>query len=63
MYVFLKVKKGHFFGGDYMNLENIFSFENLYDAHKKCRKSKQHKGEVIRFEVNISENIYKLQKK
>lgn len=62
MYVFLKVKKGHFFGGDYMNSENIFSFENLYDAHKKCRKSKQHKGEVIRFEVNISENIYKLQK-
>lgn len=62
MYVFLKVKKGHFFGGDYMNLENIFSFENLYDAHKKCRRSKQHKGEIIRLEVNISENIYKLQK-
>lgn len=53
---------GHFFGGDNMNLKNIFSFENLYDAHKKCRKSKQHKGEVIRFEVNISESIYKLQK-
>lgn len=45
-----------------MNLENIFSFENLYNAHKKCRKSKQHKGEVIRFEVNISENICRLQK-
>ena len=41
-----------------MNLENIFSFENLYDAHIKCRRSKQHKGEIIRFEVNISENIY-----
>lgn len=52
----------HFFGGDNMNLENIFSFENLYNAHKKCRRSKQHKGEVIRFETNISENIYKLQK-
>ena len=45
-----------------MNLENIFSFENLYNAHKKCRRSKQHKGEVIRFETNISESIYKLQK-
>ena len=54
--------KGHFFSGDKMNLENIFSFENLYNAHKKCRRSKQHKGEVIRFETNISENIYKLKK-
>ncbi len=45
-----------------MNLEEIFSFENLYVAHQKCRKSKQHKREVISFETNISENIYKLQK-
>ena len=43
-----------------MKLEDIFTFENIYEAHKKCRKSKQHKGEVIRFEVNLSENIYKL---
>ena len=45
-----------------MNLEEIFNFENLYKAHQMCRKSKQHKGEVIRFETNLSENIYKLQK-
>lgn len=45
-----------------MNIEEIFSFENLYKSHIKCRKTKQHKGEVIRFEVNISENLYKLQK-
>lgn len=45
-----------------MNLKNIFSFENLYNAHKKYSSSKQHKGEVIRFETNISESIYKLQK-
>lgn len=45
-----------------MRLEEIFSFENLYISHQKCRRSKQHKGEVIRFEINISENIYKLQK-
>ena len=45
-----------------MKLEEIFTFENMYHAHKKCRRSKQHKGEVIRFEANISENIYKLQK-
>ena len=43
-----------------MRLEEIFTFENIYEAHRKCRKSKQHKGEVIRFEVNLSENIYKL---
>lgn len=45
-----------------MKLEEIFTYENLYKAHKKCRLSKQHKGEVIRFEVNISENIYKIKK-
>ena len=45
--------KEHFFCGDNMNLENIFSFENLYNAHKKCKRSKQHKGKVIRFETNI----------
>lgn len=45
-----------------MTLSEIFSFENLYSAHKKCRRTKQHKGEVIRFEANVSENIYKLHK-
>ena len=43
-----------------MKLDEIFTFENLYDAYKQCRKSKQHKGEVIRFETNLSYNINKL---
>lgn len=43
-----------------MNLEEIFSFENLYEAHKHCRVSKQHKGEVIRFEANLSANLVNL---
>ena len=43
-----------------MKLEEIFTFENLYDAYKGCRKSKQHKGEVIRFETNLSSNISNL---
>ena len=48
MYVFLKVKKGHFFGGDYMNLENIFSFENLYDAHKNtCIELKTFRFKIL----------------
>ena len=40
-----------------MKLEDIFTFKNLYQAHKECRKSKQQKGEVIRFEVNLGVNI------
>ena len=47
-----------FIGGiNKMQLEEIFTFENLYEAYKNCRKSKQHKGEVIRFETNLSYNI------
>lgn len=43
-----------------MKLEEIFTFENLYDAHTKCRRSKQQKGEVIRFETNLSTNLTKI---
>ena len=43
-----------------MNLNEIFSFENLYKAYKHCRNSKQHKGEVIRFETNLSVNLSNL---
>lgn len=43
-----------------MRLEEIFTFENLYEAYKNCRKSKQHKSEVIRFESSLSENLYKI---
>lgn len=43
-----------------MKIEEIFTFENLYEAYKGCRKSKQHKGEVIRFEANLSVNIINL---
>lgn len=43
-----------------MKLEDIFTFENLLNAHYNCRKSKQHKGEVIRFELDLSTNLNKL---
>lgn len=43
-----------------MSLEEIFTFENIYAAHKWCRKSKQHKGEVVRFEIDLSKNITEL---
>lgn len=43
-----------------MKLEEIFTFEHLYQSHQSCRKSKQHKGEVIRFEANLSTNLVQL---
>ncbi len=43
-----------------MQLNEIFTFENLYRAHKKCRLSKQHKREVIQFEIDLSKNITNL---
>lgn len=42
-----------------MKLDEIFTFENLYSAYKNCRMSKQHKGEVIRFESNLAVNLNK----
>lgn len=43
-------------------LEEIFTIENLMQAHHYCRTCKQHKREVIAFELNIYENLMKLQK-
>lgn len=43
-------------------LEQAFSFEKLLEAHKKCRRSKQHKRETINFEINLSQNLSTLSK-
>ena len=43
-----------------MTLKEIFTFDNLYKSHKKCRLNKQHKGEVIRFEINLAHSLSKL---
>lgn len=40
-----------------MRLDEIFSFDNLYDTYKNCRKSKQHKGEVVRFEASEGKKL------
>ena len=65
MYKFsLKVIRALFIMGDeVMNLNEIFTFENLYEAHKSCRLSKQHKKEIINFEINLSTNLYDIQKR
>lgn len=40
--------------------EKIISYENLLKAHKRARQSKQHKKEVIEFELNLSQNLWSL---
>ena len=61
--VFHKMGGGLFkITGEYM-LEEAFTFEKLLAAHKKCRRSKQHKKETISFEINLSANLAELSKK
>lgn len=61
--VFRKTGGGLFkITGEYM-LEEAFTFEKLLAAHKKCRRSKQHKKETISFEINLSANLAELSKK
>lgn len=41
-------------------LNEIFTFENLLNAHKRTRCCKQHKRETVRFEMNLAENLLSL---
>ena len=43
-----------------MNYDELFTFENLYQAHLKARKCKRHKKDVIQFELNLSTNLWQL---
>lgn len=45
-----------------MNINEIFTFENLYGAHKNSRRSKGHLREIVNFEINLSYNITSLVK-
>lgn len=40
--------------------EKICDFQNLYQAHIRSRKGKRKKAEVIRFEMNLAENLTRL---
>ena len=42
--------------------EQMCSFKNLYNAHLAARRGKRDKAEVIRFEMNLAENLCNLQK-
>ena len=44
-----------------INYDEIHSFQNLYKAHLAARKGKRDKTDVIRFEMNLAENLYELQ--
>ena len=46
-----------------MNYEEIFTFDNLLEAHYKSRKNKRHKKEVIIFEENLLVNIENLRRR
>lgn len=43
--------------------DEVFTFENLYRAHLKVRKCKRHKKNVINFELDLGNNLWKLKKK
>lgn len=43
-----------------MNYDELFTFDNLYEAHLQARKCKRGKRDVVDFELNISENLWDL---
>lgn len=46
-----------------MNLyEKIYDFENLYEAHRMARRGKRGKKDVIDFELDLAQNLCRLQK-
>lgn len=42
--------------------DEVFTFQNLYNAHRKARLSKRNKKEVINFELDLGNNLWKLKK-
>lgn len=48
--------------GNMTDYEIMYDFDKLYAAHKKCRLGKAGKKEVVEFELNLSEELVRLQK-
>lgn len=47
---------------DFSSLCWVFTLDNLYETHKRCRRGKQHKREVVDFEIDLNKNLLRLQK-
>lgn len=43
-----------------MKYDELFTFENLFQAHINARKCKRNKKDVINFELNLSQNLWSL---
>ena len=43
-----------------MDYEVMHDFHRLYEAYKKCRRGKLHKTEVIGFELDLSQELFRL---
>lgn len=43
-----------------IDIERVCAFENLYQAHKKSRRGKQNRREIINYELRLSENLQRL---
>lgn len=41
--------------------EKIYQFENLYQAHRKARRGKRDRSDVIEFELDLANQLCKLQ--
>ncbi len=55
-----KLPDGHVEYNLKMTYEELFTFENLYQAHMNARKSKRHKKDVILFELDLAKNLWDL---
>ncbi len=44
----------------FITYDELFTFENLYQAHLRARRCKRNKADVINFELILSENLWDL---
>lgn len=45
-----------------ITFDEVFSYENLFNAYKSARRCKRHKREVVEFELNLAQNLTKLER-
>lgn len=45
-----------------ITFDDVFSYENLFNAYKSARRCKRHKREVVEFELNLASNLTKLER-